>query len=107
MEDNTVVHKGRERIRRPPLEDFKELPKEKQENFIRIKEFICNYYSKEIEVCVFGSYKHGIWDEQSDYDVLLSDRPDKTNLDELLLQNLNLKVNVLNFKNHGKLILIP
>ena len=102
-----IVLKGRERIKRNPLENFKDLPQEKQENFIEIKKLLNEYFNKNIDVYVFGSFKHGYWDEFSDYDVIIYERCNTKFINNLISEKLNLKVNVNYFEKKVGEISIP
>ena len=67
--NETVYYKNRLRLNRGELKDFNDLPEEVKNNFIKIKNEIIEVINEKIEVQLFGSYFHGFWDEQSDYDV--------------------------------------
>jgi predicted nucleotidyltransferase len=66
---NKLVIKNRERFMRGKLNSFSDLPLEKQTIFKNIKQSINKYL--DVDVYVFGSYNHGYWDEESDYDVII------------------------------------
>jgi len=67
----TIERKARIRLVRGILNDFYSLPFEHQEKFKTIKSVICDLLGSQTNVYVFGSFYWGIWDEYSDYDVLL------------------------------------
>lgn len=102
-----IVVKGRERLNREPLKNFKDLPEDKQENFIKIKKILNEYFNKNNDVFVFGSFKHGYWDEFSDYDVIIYENCNTKYLDDLISKKLDLKVNVKYFEKKVGEVLIP
>jgi len=67
--NETIFYKNRLRINRGELKNFKDLPEDVKINFINIKNKIIEIIDEKIEVQVFGSYFHGFWDNESDYDV--------------------------------------
>lgn len=67
----TRLCKGRFRPNRGKLKCFDDLPIEKQNIFIEIKNNLQEMLNNKIDVYVFGSYLGGYWDEQSDYDVFI------------------------------------
>ena len=101
------LYKKRLRNKRGPLTDFFDLPTEKQENFIKIKAFLIEYFGKELDVYVWGSYKHGYWDELSDYDVITYEMGNAREIDSLIFKKLNLKVNVNCITKKFGIVLIP
>ena len=101
------LYKNRLRNKRGPLTDFFDLPIEKQENFTKIKSFLTEYFGKELDVYVWGSYKHGYWDELSDYDVIVYEMGNAREIDKLILEKLNLKVNVNCITKKFGIVLIP
>lgn len=101
-----VVVKGRERLFRGVLMNFEDLPIDKQKNFINIKLVIEEYLKTNIEAYVFGSYNHGYWDDESDYDVIILSSASMA-LDEIVKEKTNLKVNVFFTENKLGNIMIP
>ena len=106
MEPMKMTYKGRERTRRGSLQSFDGLPEYIQKNFIKIKFFLIGYFGKEIEVYVHGSFKHGYWDELSDYDVIIYEKLDH-NIDNYILEGIGVKANVFSTDNKIGVILIP
>lgn len=90
---NKIYYKGRFRINRGKLKEFNDLPDEIKERFILIKKFIDDFNMKDTDVYVTGSFYHGIWDEESDFDVLITE---KNNID-ILRTKIN---DEINFKVH-------
>jgi predicted nucleotidyltransferase len=78
----TIVRKNRTRLSRGKLTSFYELPQEHQEGFLKIKKEICKCLGSDTNVYVFGSFFWGMWDEESDYDVLLDYIFNKGQIDE-------------------------
>lgn len=101
-----VIVKGRERIFRGVLEKFEDLPLEKQENFKLIKQAIQEELNCELDMFVFGSFNHGYWDENSDYDVSVVGH-DFIMLDSIIKEKTNLKVNVFFTENKLGNVMIP
>lgn len=99
-------YKGRERIVRGVLKSFTDLPEHVQKDFKMIKLFLNQYFDKEIDVYVYGSYRHGYWDELSDYDVIIYEELTE-NLDKVLMDIIGVKVNVLSVRHKSHDILIP
>jgi len=104
---NSIVYKNRERLVRGPLINFNDLPLDKQDNFIKIKEFLIKYFNENVDVYVYGSFLHGYWDDLSDYDILIYKNYDGKKLDNLILDKLKLNVNVNCTENKIGIILIP
>ena len=101
-----VVIKGRERLHIGVLEKFEDLPIDKQNNFKKIKEVIEQIMNCKLQAYIFGSYNHGFWDEESDYDVSLVGSS-KVSLDKLVEQRTGLKVNMFFTENKLGNVLIP
>ena len=99
--------KNRFRYNRGPLNNFFDLPIDKREIFIKIKKFLTEYFNKDIDVYVWGSYKHGFWDELSDYDVIIYEVANGKEIDNLILEKLKIKVNVNFMRKKIGVILIP
>lgn len=99
-----MVIKGRERIMRGKLENFSDLPIEKQIIFKKIKESINKFL--ETEVYIFGSYNHGYWDEESDYDVIVFTEK-IMDIANHLREELGIKIDLLFGKNNLGYIQIP
>ena len=88
-------YKGRERLVRGPLSAFEDLPLEKQEVFKSIKEIIVDLTGKKIQAYVYGSYLHGLWDDESDYDVIIRNLGSIQGIDELIKEKLGVRVNIV------------
>jgi len=102
-----MIYKGRERLNRGKLESFYDLPKKVQEDYIKIKQILTEFFRKEIESYVYGSYKHGYWDELSDYDVIIYEKCNGIILDKLIKEEIGLNVNVFSTQDKIGVILIP
>jgi predicted nucleotidyltransferase len=101
---NSIIIKSRERLMRGKLEKFTDLPVEKQEVFKKIKKIINEQIST--EVCIFGSYNHGYWDEQSDYDVIvLSDN--YIDMLDMIREKVGVKIDIMFSKDNVNYIAIP
>jgi len=107
MEQGNVFYKDRERLRRGQVNSFNELPVDAQENFLNIKKFVIEQIGHELDVYIYGSYYWGLWDEKSDYDVIIHENVNTSNLDSLILEKLGLNANVLFKENKTSVILIP
>jgi predicted nucleotidyltransferase len=103
--ERKVYIKNRERICKGVLTDFKTLPLEKQEIFLKIKETIRGIIG-DMSLYVYGSYLHGYWDEESDYDVIIM-VPKPNNIDEIIFNKFGIKTNVLFSDKQLSTILIP
>jgi DNA polymerase sigma len=103
---NIITHKGRQRLHRGLLENFSDLPIDKQNNFKIIKQAIEEILNDKFNMYVFGSFNHGFWDEESDYDVNLIGKSN-VNLNDIISQKTNLKVNVFFTENKLGNIMIP
>lgn len=99
-----MVIKGRERIMRGKLENFSDLPIEKQIIFKKIKESINKFLKT--EVYIFGSYNHGYWDEESDYDVVVFSE-NVMNIAANIREEVGVKIDLLFGKNNLGYIAIP
>jgi len=102
-----ILYKNRERYNRGTLNNFKELPQEKQENFILIKLFLENYFKSKLDCYIWGSFNHGYWDEESDYDIIIYRTCDCIELDTIISKELHLKININCTDNKIGVILIP
>lgn len=69
----TIKVKNRLRTFKGKLKDFNDLPIDKQKIFINIKEKINEILGKKVEIYIYGSYHHGYWDDESDYDLIIID----------------------------------
>jgi predicted nucleotidyltransferase len=101
---NKMIYKGRERIVRDRLRNFTDLPVEKQDIFKKIKQTINEYIST--EVYVFGSYNHGYWDEESDYDVIIPST-DYVDILDITREKVGVKVDLMFSKYNMEYIAIP
>jgi len=101
---NKTIIKGRERLNRGKLNSFSELPIDKQEIFKKIKESLKKYLTT--EVFVFGSYNHGYWDEESDYDVIVFNEI-HIDIRDKIREEVGVKVDVMFGKNNIGYIPIP
>lgn len=101
---NKMVVKGRERLIRGRLTCFTDLPLEKQEVFKKIKKSINEII--DADVYVFGSYNHGYWDEESDYDVMVFSE-NYVNLSDKVRTEVGVKIDVLFSKNNMGYVEIP
>ena len=99
-----MVIKGRERVMRGKLENFSDLPIEKQIIFKKIKESINKFLKT--EVYIFGSYNHGYWDEESDYDVVVFSE-NVMNIAANIREEVGVKIDLLFGKNNLGYIAIP
>jgi predicted nucleotidyltransferase len=99
-----MVIKGRERIVRGKLNNFTDLPVDKQEVFKKIKETINEHIST--EVYVFGSYNHGYWDEQSDYDVIVLN-DNYIDMLDIIRGKVGVKIDIMFSKDNMGYIAIP
>jgi|ERR1035437_2821718 hypothetical protein len=106
MNVDKITYKGRERLKRGTLKSFTDLPVDIQKKFINIRLFLVEYFGNELEVYVHGSYKHGCWDELSDYDVIIYEKLGH-NIDNYILENIGVKANVFSTDNKIGVILIP
>jgi predicted nucleotidyltransferase len=101
-----MIIKGRDRVLRGVLENFSDLPIDKQNNFKSIKQAIEETLNDKFNVYIFGSFNHGYWDEESDYDVNLIGKSN-VSLNDIISQKTNLKVNVFFTENKLGNIMIP
>lgn len=102
----TIKVKNRLRTFKGKLKDFNDLPIDKQKIFINIKEKINEILGKKVEIYIYGSYHHGYWDDESDYDILIISE-EKPGLQDKLREITNLKVDVMFSPTELELILIP
>jgi predicted nucleotidyltransferase len=107
MEPIKFIYKGRERIKRGTLSSFDDLPDYIKNDFISIKKFLVEHFGKEIEAYVHGSFKHGYWDELSDYDVIIYEKANCFELDKLIKETLAIKANIFPTQQKIGVILIP
>jgi predicted nucleotidyltransferase len=107
METLKRKYKGRVRLVRGQLESFEELPSLVKTDLIEIKKILNDYFNKELDVFVFGSYYHGFWDEFSDYDVIINEGNNGVNLTELFKGKIETQVHVISTKNKLSNVLIP
>ena len=89
---NKMVVKGRERLIRGKLNNFYDLPIEKQNVFKKIKEVINKHM--DCEVYIFGSYNHGYWDEESDYDVVVFNQ-NYVNISNMVREEVGVKIDIM------------
>jgi predicted nucleotidyltransferase len=99
-----IVIKSRERLKRGKLMSFTDLPVEKQEIFKNIKKSINEIL--DTDVYVYGSHNHGYWDEESDYDVMVSTE-NSVNLIDKVRTEIGVKIDILFGENNLGYILIP
>jgi len=103
----TRLCKGRFSPNRGRLNSFDELPKEKQMDFIEIKGKIKELLNEDIEMCVFGSFLKGYWDDKSDYDVVFtSKKPSEIEILKIK-ENIDFKVDIFFSQTLINPILIP
>jgi predicted nucleotidyltransferase len=95
MNITKVFYNGRERDRRGQITNFENLPIEVKENFKKIKESIQIHFNKEMDVRVIGSHLEGYYDEFSDYDVVINEDVDLTELELEILNKHQISVNII------------
>ena len=101
---NKMVVKGRERLIRGKLNSFSELPIEKQNIFKKIKEAINKHIN--CDVHIFGSYNHGYWDEESDYDVVVFNQ-NYIDISNLIREEVGVKIDIMFARDNVGYIAIP
>jgi len=106
--NETIYYKQRLRLNRGELKDFNDLPEDVKTNFKIIKNKIIETINEDIEVQLFGSYFHGFWDDQSDYDVIINKNLNNTTL-MYIIRNLlfQYKIKVHIKITNRKTLLIP
>jgi predicted nucleotidyltransferase len=102
-----IVRKGREREFIGRLQSFDDLPIKNQEVLKEIKGFLNEFFNKEVEAYVYGSYFHGFSDEYSDYDILINENFNRNEIDGLIYKKLNHKANIIFSEDKLSNILIP
>lgn len=100
-----MFRKGRERPNRGLLNSFTDLPEEKQKTFRNIKKNLDEYFKKDVNVYIAGSYLYGHWDELSDYDVSIDEIFNYKDLFNVM-NNSSIKFHLVNKSIHVKNILI-
>ncbi len=98
-----ITYKNGVRPNRGKLNDFYDLPIEKQNIFKEIKNKVNNEFGNHIDLYVFGSYLKGVWNESSDFDVVTSEPNFK--IRELKFKNI--KVDFIYFNNFDGMVKIP
>lgn len=101
-----MIYKGRNREHKGRLVSFFDLPEKVQGIFSLIKSKV-KLELGEIDVYVFGSYLHGYWDEQSDYDVSVSIKENIVQISKKITNEIGVKVDIVYNKDVNNLILIP
>jgi predicted nucleotidyltransferase len=99
-----MVIKGRERLIRGKLEKFTDLPLETQDIFKKIKTSVNKHLKT--EVYVFGSYNHGYWDCESDYDILVLNQ-NYVNIVDKIRDEVGVKIDIMFGKNNLGYVVIP
>jgi predicted nucleotidyltransferase len=99
-----MIIKGRERLMRGKLINFTDLPVDKQDIFKKIKQTVNEHMVT--EVYVFGSYNHGYWDEQSDYDVMVFDQ-NYIDIIDTVREKVGVKIDIMFGKNNLDYVAIP
>ena len=104
-----VTIKNRERDRRGQISNFDNLPTDVKNSFKKIKEVIEKYFNKEMDVRVTGSYLEGWYDEFSDYTVVINEETNLSELQTLLINELQLDINIyfdINYHNYSSSIIL-
>jgi len=111
-----IIRKNRERENRGVLKDFFDLPISIQNDFFVIKKTFQEEFGDSLNLCVFGSFYWGFWDDLSDYDLKIdyvfnNFKPDSRiekikEIKEKLAEILNKKIDVLIMRGDNG-ILIP
>ena len=102
-----IVYKNRARIKRGILTSFDELPEDKKIIFKKIKNYLVENLDKNVNVSIFGSFRHGIWDEYSDYDIKVNVGGDYQKISNQINEKLNIKVDISYQTTNLDLIIIP
>ena len=95
MSNIKVLYKGRVRDRRGQISNFEDLPTDIKNNFKKIKESIEKYFNKKIDTRVIGSHLEGYFDEFSDYDVVIDEDCDITEIENIISNECKLKVSIV------------
>ena len=102
-----IVYKNRARFKRGILTSFDELPEDKKIIFKKIKNHLTENLDKNVNVSIFGSFKHGIWDDYSDYDIMVNVGGDYQKISKQINEKLNIKVDIFYQTTNSDLIIIP
>ena len=102
-----MVYKGRNRECRGRLNSFFDLPENVQLIFKNIKREINAELIENIDVYVYGSYLHGYWDAESDFDVSIKTIINEVPLKKKISESLGIKVDIFCTKDTNAMILIP
>jgi predicted nucleotidyltransferase len=90
-----VTYKDRERDRRGQVKSFNDLPIDAQQKFVEIKNYINNYLNRQINVYLYGSYYWGYWDEFSNFDVIVREDINTSEVSQLIMSELGIDNNVI------------
>lgn len=100
-------HKGRIRINRGTLKAFEDLPENKKNVFLSIKKHVIAELNEIVNIYIHGSFRHGNWDEESDFDVIIDVKCDIISLTNLVREKCGVKVDIFYFNDTNDFILIP
>ena len=102
-----VIHKGRIRNFIGRLASFDDLPIKNQVELKEIKSFLHEKLNKDIEIYLFGSFYHGFADDFSDYDLILSEKLNLTNIASIIKEKLGYSVDLLYYDDKISEIIVP
>jgi predicted nucleotidyltransferase len=95
MSITKILYNGRERDRRGHNPNFDDLPIDVKDNFRKIKQSIENYFDKEMDIRVVGSYLEGYYDEFSDYNVAIDEDVNITEFSRIISNECQVDVKVV------------
>lgn len=105
--EKQIIHKGRIRNFIGRLQSFSDLPIKNQDELKEIKKFLLKKININIDLYLFGSFYHGFADNESDYDIIVSERADFNTLDALIKEELGYQVNLSFYNDKISEIIIP
>lgn len=91
-----IPERGRQRKREiihPPITTWDDFSDEDKKILTEVKDVIYSYLG-ECELYIYGSRVTGVWDDESDYDIIVFNFPDREIREKIINHNFSAKIDV-------------
>jgi predicted nucleotidyltransferase len=101
-----IYYKGMFRIQHTPPNTIYDLPENITKELLKIKNIILDFYKENVNIYLYGSYSSGMYNENSDIDIIINRDENLEILRTLLKEKISIKIDIFCNKNELKLIKI-
>jgi predicted nucleotidyltransferase len=102
-----ILYKNSNRLKRGRLQNFEHLPDFAKDSFKLIKNEILKFSKETIKVYVYGSFYWGFWCDESDFDIVITEKINDYEFKKFMSDTYNIKVDIFTFIPENELVEIP